>query len=183
MQKDILSIKNIKADIRNFYKSEFAAFFVCPFLWLVFGVPSYFCFKNGGGYIIIGAVWCIPAVAAVGLFISSLIHMRKWLKLLAHPPIMVSDKLTGKAIEHPLERRGSYYRFYFSNYGIYETLLDEYTKIYTWSENFAMTPQRIFDRAFTDEEYYLLLDKEHSGKILAIYSKTIFQLETEQIGS
>ena len=46
-----------------------------------------------------------------------------------------------------------------------------------------MTPQRIFDRAFTDEEYYLLLDKEHSGKILAIYSKTIFQLETEQIGS
>ena len=175
MQKDILTIENIKKDIAYFRKVEYTAFYFCPFLWLVFGVPSYFCFKNGGGYIVIGAFWCLPALAGVGAFVSSIINIQKWSKLLAREPIIVTDKLNGVSLERPISRRSSYYRFCFSNYGIFETLEDEFNKRYTWSENFAMTPKRIFDRAFTDEEYYLVLDKEFSGKILAIYSKTIFQ--------
>lgn len=180
MRKDILTIKNIKKDIRQYYIAQFFGIAFCVGFGTLFAWLTYACWKYGGivGWYTIPFFIC--SIAFIATLITTIISIPKWKKLISNEPIIVVDKLVGKAVEHPIESNYSWLCFYFSSYGRYKTLVDEFNKCYTWSENFAMTPQRIFDRADVNEEFYLVLDKKHSGKILEIYSKEVFVLEGEE---
>lgn len=179
MRKDVLTYEKIRKDLHQVYVSGYVCLgifivFTALFVWL-----TIIC-RNAGGVVgIYSVLFFVLSILSVVAVISIIVQLPKWYKLSTKKPIMVVDKLVGKDVEYPVNSSYAKLCFYFSGYGRYEMILDELNKKYTWSENFAMTPQRIYDRADVNEEFYLVLDKKHSGKILEIYSTKIFMLESE----
>ena len=71
--------------------------------------------------------------------------------------------------------RSHYCTLHFNCYGDYKVP----EKNYRWSKEYAMTAKGVHDLAFEGDEYYLVLSKPHSGKILLAYPAKYFQLEEE----
>lgn len=65
------------------------------------------------------------------------------------------------------------HRLHFAHYGTY-TIPE---KNYTWSKAFSMGPMGVFNGAVDGDEFYLVLAKPHSGKILLAYNAKLFTLE------
>ncbi len=179
MRKDKLTIENIKKDTHQVYVSGYVCLGIFIAFTLLFAWLAKLCWEVGGAIGWNSVLFFVCAILFLIMVIVTIVELPKWKKLSYNKPIIVRDKLVGKDIERPVNGSGKYC-FYFSSYGRYETFVDEFNKIYTWSENFSMTPQRVFDRADVNEEFYLVLDKKHSGKIISIYSNEIFELENEE---
>jgi len=65
------------------------------------------------------------------------------------------------------------YRFQFARYGNY--VVPE--KNYTWSAAFSMDDRGVYNYAVHGDEFYLVLSKPHSGRILFAYNAKMFELE------
>lgn len=65
------------------------------------------------------------------------------------------------------------HRLHFAHYGTY-TIPE---KSYTWSKAFSMGPMGVFNGAVDGDEFYLVLSKPHSGKILYAYNAKFFEWE------
>ena len=50
---------------------------------------------------------------------------------------------------------------------------------YPWSKEYPMTSEGVYNTSFDGDEFYLVLSRLHSGKILLAYPAKYFQLEGE----
>ena len=93
-------------------------------------------------------------------------------------PIIVKDTLVsseGEAAHSSHTWRTYYCTLHFNCYGDYSVP----EKVYSWSKEYAMTARGVDNLAFEGGEYYLVLSKPHSGKILLAYNAALFELESE----
>ena len=87
---------------------------------------------------------------------------------------LVRDKLiNAEEIEHYSRHRGRYsvYWLHFSGYGSYKIPAENYT----WSNTYSMSAMGVYHYALSGDEFYLVLSKPHTGKILMAYNCKLFE--------
>ena len=89
--------------------------------------------------------------------------------------IIVIDKLIYTETKRKRHGRISvtYYYLHFSQYGKFQ-IPDEN---YKWSSCFSMSNKGVYNYSSNGDEFYLVLSKPHTGKILYAYNTKMFELE------
>ena len=180
MQKEILTLKNIKKDLHREIKSGYvrltllSAFFIFAFLilFMVFKIDFTYVFREMLA-ILIGEVVIFCVI--IRLIIKQVnLHLS-----LKSKTCIVKDKLVGLQIRE--RQNGSYrrriydedYCLVFSQYGEY-IIPDEN---YKWSSDYSMSSRGVYNYANNGDEFYLVLSKRHTGKIMFAYNTKMFELE------
>lgn len=91
-------------------------------------------------------------------------------------PYIAKDTLHSSEgdIDYSRPRYRTYYCIlHFSGYGDYAVP----EKNYRWSKEFPMTVRGVHNTSFDGDEFYLVLSKPHSGKVLLAYPAKYFTLE------
>ena len=89
---------------------------------------------------------------------------------------VVRDKLISSEEKESHRRnraRHTYYYLHFSGYGSF--LVPD--KNYSWSTEYAMSAAGVYHYALNGDEFYLVLSKPHTGKILMAYPCKLFELQ------
>ena len=175
MQKEKLTIQNIKQDIHRdingCYKN--LVLFSCLFIALLslfFVIPvlnlQMFFYKIFFGF---GALLFLVLLI---IQIKDLVILYRNLK---NKNCIVKDKLISAEIKEEFygRRYVKTYNLKFSGYGEY--IIPE--ENYNWSSNFSMSAVGVYNYADSGDEFYLVLSKPHTGKILFAYNTKMFELE------
>ncbi len=174
MQKEKLTMQNIKADLRSEFKTTVGGlvgrtlFFLGVLsvaIWVFSLDPiNFYAFSFEFLSIIMLVVVLIQAKKTIELY-----------KVFNDTECIVKDKLIGKEIKEYVTRYGirEEYYLYFSGYGEFK-IAGEY---YTWSSMFSMLHQQIYRSSDCGDEFYLVLTKRHTGKVLMAYNTKMFEME------
>lgn len=179
MQKEKLTRDKIKADLKRNIKKNVSAIVVYVILSVFLLLITYFIYSYSSNYFkiltyLFGFMTAVVFVVTIVFAIQTI----KLYKIFNKTSCIVKDKLIGKEIKEYYTRRGleKYYYFYFSGYGEYR-LSGEY---YKWSQNFNMWYDGLYRQSDCGDEFYLVLTKRHTGKILSVYSTQMFQMEEQE---
>ena len=174
MQKEKLTISNIKKDLFNEIKD--GLWEPIALILLLLGA-SIITFKIPD--IVYKFLFGCLAIIAFYLVVKQILVFVRLYRALHNTNCIVKDKLVGKEEKEHISR-SAYYEtrhLYFSSYGDYE-IPDEN---YKWSSNFAMNASSLYNYySNCDDEFYLVLSKPHTGKILYAYNTKMFELEKEK---
>ena len=176
MQKEKLTPQHIRQDIRSSKKEHIV--YVILFSVLLTVVLGAFI----AGFIVAPGEFFleIPIVLIAGgtLIYKIVRHACDLAILSSNPPLsnrIATDRLVRS--EHIDRWKANapvgVYRLHFARYGICNVP----KKNYTWSAAFSMRDQGVFNYAVDGDEFYLVLSKPHSGKILFAYNAKMFVLE------
>ena len=181
MTKEIFTIENIRYDLRKLIRANIVCAVVCAVFFSLFA-------------------WCLVAVAVDGmkwykplfatlntLFFSalpilflvgtiiSIVEIYKLCSFHKNPGSIVKDRLVGKEIKEHFHRRHYYETAHlrFASYGEYTIS----SVNYSWSELYAMDDSTAYMYADCDDEFYLVLSKPHTGKILLAYNTKMFDYQ------
>lgn len=174
MQKEKLTMDKIKADLSGVFKTNIGAIIISVVLFLLFlGVVLLANTLTPSNFFIY--LFAIPVLLLLLPVIMSVIKTIKLYKVLNNTQCIVKDKLIGKEIKEYYTRHGlvKYYFFYFSGYGEYQ-VRGEY---YKWSQNFNMWYDGLYRQSDCGDEFYLVLTKRHTGKILLVYNTQMFEMQ------
>lgn len=105
--------------------------------------------------------------------------------VLKKPGSIVIDRVVGMETKDYINRGAlgpryhQTYHLYFSSHGEY--VIPYYN--FSWSDLHAMNADMVYFHAECDDEFYLVLSKPHTGRILAAYNTRMFALESmEKLG-
>lgn len=178
MQKEKLTMDKIKADLSGVFKRSIGDIIISTVFFLLFlgGVLLANKLTPSNFFIYLFA---IPVLILLLLVIISVIRTINLYKICNNTQCIVKDKLIGKEIKEYYTRQGliQRYYFYFSSYGDY-WVSGEY---YKWSQNFNMPYDGLYRQSDCGDEFYLVLTKRHTGKILSVYNTQMFQMEETNI--
>ncbi|MBQ8793914.1 MAG: hypothetical protein IJZ63_04125, partial [Clostridia bacterium] len=176
MNKEKLTLKDIKYDLNKNLKGHYALlalfslllfFAILLMVWafIVISVPPL-------QLILQGAFLIILSLACVIMSGNYILKLHSSLGENGHITV---DKLVGfYTTETHGKRHRTFYHLNFSSYGEY--VINENN--YCWSKLGPMSAFGVYSTAETGDEFYLVLSKRHSGKILLVYNKKFFELET-----
>ncbi len=106
------------------------------------------------------------------------IGVYKWYYALNSPGCIVKDRLIRKEIKYRYRRyRSNEFCFlHFASYGGYEVPDENYD----WSDLHSMDDNMVYIHAECDDEFYLVLSKPHTGKILLASNAKMFDYQPPQ---
>ena len=170
MQKEKLTIHNIKTDILNEIKynrwERIALILLLLVMLVLILLEPITIYKVLFGCLAV-IVFCLVAKRV-------LVCINQY-RALHNTVCIVKDKLVGMEEKEHLSRR-TYYKtlhLYFSRYGDY-TIPDDN---YKWSTYFSMSNKGVYEYSSNGDEFYLVLSKPHIGKILYAYNTKMFEFE------
>lgn len=178
MQKEKLTIDNINQDLRNETKErlkelvELGFVFLCVLPLVLFGCKS----LNTLYLVLIWFLCCCGEVAILVMIVKKIRIVAILHKSLKNEKNIVIDKLISAQTKEKWHGRylATYYYLHFSQYGEFQ-IPDEN---YKWS---AMFLASMYNRAKSGDEFYLVLSKQHTGKILYAYNTKTFELENKPV--
>ena len=184
MTKEILTVEEIRYDLRRQIRGGiivavvFAVFFAL-FAWLLVAVATDGSKWYKPFFAIVNTVFfsALPILFLTGMIIC-LVDVRNLHSLCQKPGYIVKDRLVGKEIKSHMVR-WRYYEtchLYFASYGEYAVSGESYS----WSDLYAMDSSTAYMYADCDDEYYLVLSKPHTGKILLAYNAKMFDYQPTQ---
>ena len=169
MRKEKLTIENVKIDLLKKTKdTSYAVIGLTAFLLLlliiIFCVPII--------YKVLFGCLCAMVFYVVVEQIVQLINLHSKCR---NADCIVKDKLIGMEIQEHVNSRSYYKTFhlYFSNYG--EFLIPK--ESYKWSSMFRMSCDGVYNYSVCGDEFYLVLSKPQTGKILLAYNTKMFEFE------
>ena len=175
MIKEKLTIDDIKKDLRVEIKDGYMRlavfsgsflFMFAIFLWIVNMNIFFTAYKIMFGF---GSVLMIICLVSQ---ISDLIILHRNLK---NKKCIVIDKLISAEVHDDIYGK-AYARTYqlnFSGYGEFVI----HAENYKWSKLFSMDDHGVYTYADSGDEFYLVLSKPHTGKILLAYNTKMFEME------
>lgn len=180
--KDKLTVENIRRDLR---KKLWKSWLLLAVYVLTMIVEIYlFCLEprllfeeTGGRYHWPGWVYLLLFLPVTYLFARE----AWWLYTgYRKKPFIVKDTLVSS--EGSSVRSSHSYRTYlctlrFARYGEYSVP----EKNHQWSKMYPLSCHGEYIYAMDGDEYYLVLSKLHSGKILLAYNDKLFELESDQV--
>lgn len=176
MQKETLTYTHIQQDIRSARRENYAQLVLFIVLLLVLLGAFIAGFITSPGEF----AFELPLVLIGGgvLLYKIFQHARNVSPLRAACPVqecIAKDTLINA--EFVDRWKGNTYRgkyhFQFARYGDYRVP----KKNYTWSKGFSMSDRGVYNYAVHGDEFYLVLSKPHSGKILFAYNTKMFELK------
>jgi len=175
MQKEILTIQNIKKDIHQEIKDSyirlviFSSFFLV-WLALFLTTPSsslfYFRYKLVFGF---------GVLVFLLILITQIKDLAMLYKNLKNKNSIVKDKLISAEIKEDFCGKVyvKIYRLNFSGYGEYVI----HAENYKWSSTYSMSAEGVYYCSNSGDEFYLVLSKPHTGRILFAYNTKMFEME------
>ena len=175
MKKEKLTLNNIKSDLKHQIKYSYdfigaAAFGLAFSLFCSFGITTYEYISSDG----IIVTLCAPllSILSLSLLIYWIIYITRIYIALRNTENIVKDKLVGTKIRE-YGRGRTDYLLHFSSYGKY-IIPDEN---YKWSSMYNMRDNWVYRYSECGDEFYLVLSKKHTGKILLAYNTKLFDLK------
>ena len=177
MQKEKLTLSHIRQDLHTQEKESCAELIEFSALCLV-SVGLFILAFGRVPELFIPTLLLMLFGGSVGLYYT-VIYIRKlvWLHRAKNNPACIAhDRLVNSEMVvapfHHVGEKGVH-RLHFAHYGDYAIP----GKNYTWSAAFSMGPMGVFNGSVDGDEFYLVLSKPHSGKILYAYNAKLFELE------
>lgn len=180
MKKEQLTINDIKTDLKMKNRLNYVGLFESLFVFMVVFALSFWAFSMLRNYtIFLVVVFIFPAVV-LGLILVQIVDIIKLHIVLVNKICVVKDKVIGfksnkRSRYRGLRRRHQTHQYllYFSGFGEY-AIVDEH---YKWSKMYAMSVESVYNSANCGDEFYLVLTKAHTGKILMIYNCKMFEFK------
>ena len=178
MQKDKLTMKDIKTDLHKELKNSYFRLVVFSLLFAAISALIYFInpvkFVDVRLFIYL-LIFIALAALLLYLVIVQTVDIIKLNKMFRNPACIVKDKLVGMEIKEYYNRYGitTEHHLFFSGYGEYVIPPENYT----WSQNFNMSDKSVYNCSTCGDEFYLVLSKPHTGKILLAYNTKMFEFE------
>ena len=181
MQKEILTIENIRYDLRKQIRGNIIAAVVLAVFFLMFGRLTIAVAEDGmrwykSFFAILNTMLfsLLPILFFVGT-IACIVEVCKLYAIHKKPGNIVKDRLVGKYTKEHLHRHHYYETLHlrFASYGEYPIP----TVNYNWSELYAMDDSTLSMYADCDNVFYLVLSKPHTGKILLAYNTKMFDYQ------
>ena len=176
MEKEILTIENIRYDLRKQLReglvpvcwgTGFFLLFLVLFI-LMIRIREPVVFQTGFAVLII-------------LILDIVLAMRVYKPYCAlkNPDCIVVDRLARKELKYrpSRSRADDRHYLYFVSYGKYEIP----DANYKWSELYYMGSKMVDFHADCGDEFYLVLSKPHTGKILLAYNTKMFDYQPPQV--
>lgn len=178
MEKDILTIENIRSDLRHQLRGIVIGMVVCTvffvlFFWLFLTVLD----EPGAFFAILEVVIFLLMLLIITIVcIKSIYEIRS---VLEKPGSIVTDRVVGMETKDHMHRGifvprcDQTYHLRFAGYGEY--VISQHN--FSWSALHAMDADMVYFHAECDDEFYLVLSKPHTGKILLAYPRKMFDLQ------
>ena len=185
MTKETLTIQGIRYDLWHRIRLGMIAVGVCVAFFLFFFWLFMMALGVNGRSLLnqnfIIFCYCFFTAIPVVFLIAAIVYVVKVYKLYSvwkRPGEVVKDRLVGKEMKDYLVRYnyGKSYYLYFASYGKYKILMDSYG----WSELFYLSDGAVYGYAEYGDEFYLVLSKPHTGKILLAYNAKMFDYQPPQ---
>ena len=176
MQKEKLTIENIRMDLKLELKKSYmrvVGFSVFSLILIGLIILAFSTANVFGGYY--GLHFSAMACLVLGIDVFYILRIVDIQKNLDDKKHIVKDKLVNIDVYEDI-RVGIHnitYTMYFSSYGKYVIQDDNYK----WSENFNMNATGVYNYSKYGDEFYLVLSKPHTGKILLVYNTKLFEME------
>ncbi len=175
MQKEKMTIRDIRYDLLRLIKGGTIGFLCCFILFLLFLPVSIGVFDERGSIITKLYIALIPLPFLIGIIIYA-VHLYRFIKSFRRPYVIV-DRLVGMEIkdhiEYKFRRCYQTYHLYFASYGEYQIS----RLSYRWSDLHSMTDDMIYFHSECGDEFYLVLSKPHIGKIMVAYNRNMFEFQ------
>ncbi|MBO5853078.1 MAG: hypothetical protein J6Q74_04635 [Clostridia bacterium] len=180
MKREKLTVENIKADLRKELKNGYIRLISTTLIFVALvaliiriGTEKYI----EASLVISQVFFCFAAALLLYVVIIQAIQVIRLHKIFYNTDYIVTDKLVGMEIEEHYNRVTMgvdvIYHLHFSSYGKYTIPLENYK----WSEMFSMSNKGVYNYSECDDEFYLVLSKPHTGKILLAYNTKLFEMK------
>lgn len=177
--KEMLTRDNIRRDLRRkLWKSllllVLAVLLLVALVYLIAANPVFLISTVYGRLDLPGWVYAVAILLVLGFTV-----WQTWLVICGfrHKLYIVKDVLISSELEKGIRPRTwtpyTDCTLLFSGYGDYEVP----EKNYPWSKEYSMTAEGVYRTSMDGDEFYLVLTKPHSGKILLAYPAKYFALE------
>lgn len=174
LEKEILTIQNIQSDLRRRLRNSVSAtatlVIICALtLW------CFFALLDEPGHFIIKLEIAILPIASSFLAVRGVRSIYVAFSALNKSGRIVTDRVVGMQTKDHLHRSSSYQTFHlrFASYGEYVIPAINYR----WSSLHNMDADMVYFHVECDDEFYLVLSKPHTGKILLAYNTKMFDYQ------
>ena len=183
VKKDILTIQHIKSDLRKLLLGHGIAAAICIVLFLLYLKV----FLEVAGSVmetlftklrvaILPTLWLILAIYCIKSIFALCSVLNK-------PGRIVTDRVVGMETKDHIrwgivKSCDQTYHLRFASYGEYVIPGTNHS----WSDLHAMSADMVYFHAECDDEFYLVLSKPYTGKILLAYPTKMFDYQPPQAG-
>ena len=174
MQKETLTLENIRSDLRRRLRKSVSATVTSA----IFFALSLWCFlallDEPGPFIIKLEIAVLP-ITSVIYTVRGGKSIYVAFSALNKPGKIVTDRVVGMQTKDHMSRHSFYqtYHLHFASYGEYVIPGINHR----WSSLHTMAADMVYFHTECDDEFYLVLSKPHTGRILLAYDTKIFQLQ------
>ena len=181
MEKDTLTFENIHSDLRHQLRGIVIGMVVCAVFFVLFFWLFLTVLNEPGAFLAIleDAIFLLMLLIIVIVCIKSIYEI---CSVLEKPGSIVTDRVVGMETKDHMHRGifvprcNQTYHLRFAGYGEY--VIPQYN--FSWSALHAMDADMVYFHAECDDEFYLVLSKPHTGKILLAYPKKMFVLQQKE---
>lgn len=174
--KEKLTMVNIRSDLRKKLWKSWVGLACCVLLlaWIVYSITL------APEVLFAGNFW-LALFLVVILLVCSVLSVWRACGGFRHHLWIVTDKLISVDGSEEMSMQTYTKHFHctlrFARYGNYHVP----QKNHRWSQLYPLSCQGEYYHAAIGDEYYLVLSKPHSGKILLAYNAKLFELESDQV--
>ena len=175
MHKEELTIQDIKTDLKYKIIHKGLSLILLLFLFLFFLGISFLGFSLLKIYTEFLVVIFLPPTIVLAFMIDEIINIVKLYIVRLNKLCIVKDTLVGMDIvryRHDYIRRIGY-RLYFAAFGRYEIVGTQYKH----SKKLCMTKESVYNSSNSKDEFYIVLTKAHTGKIVMVYNYKFFEFK------
>lgn len=174
MKKEILTLDNVQQDIQSLIKTKLLGMSISVLLFVVLFIP-FIAVVGMEGPLFFKLVIAFPPLLFLTEILVIVFNCIRLYNLLKNTDIIVRDRLVGMEEKDHRTKRRFYttYHLYFASYGMFKFPCENYS----WSELYYMSDQMAYIYSECDDEFYLVLSKPHTGKIVLAYNTKMFELQ------
>ena len=177
MEKEILTIQNIRHDLRRHIRVLIKAAAIVTVIFLVFLWMCIMLCREADikELLLREPLLCLFTFMCLLIVILALYSIYKTCRLVKQPGDIVKDHLVDLNVKYHFNRGFSSEsrHLYFGRYGEYTIPHDNYT----WSFWNSMDDEDVYCTSAIDDEFYLVLSNTRTHNILLAYNTKIFQLQ------
>ena len=180
MKREMLTVENIKTDLRKELKSGYSMLISTTLIFVAIvaviigiGTEKYI----EASMVLSQVFFCLAATLMLYVVVTQAIKVIRLHKIFYNTDYIVTDKLVGMETEEHYNRVtlgvDVIYHLHFSGYGKYTIPLENYQ----WSSMYSMTNKGVYSYSACEDEFYLVLSRAHTGKILMAYNTKLFEMK------
>lgn len=171
MKRETLTAQDIKYDLQYMLTGNYKGLALGTVIFLVFLMIAVWAYDEGDSILLFVLFFGFLPAAYLVFLVLHIADTVKLHRVLKNELMIVRDSVIGMEVKEGLCRKRSR-RIYFTGYGIYEIPRVNYT----WSK-YHSNDGWVYQFSEHGDEFYLVLSKPHTGKLLLAYNTRWFELQ------